>query len=252
MSNVPVPTGAPALPAALAERFTKIAEAQRKQERSTGQFFSIKAGQLTFAGNPIAGNRMDTVVLESIHERVYFPEKYGTTDNTSPACFAYSQTGEDMAPHAEASVPQAKRCAECPHDKWGTSDNGKGKACREGRRLALLSASDLSDPGKVADGAVGYLRLPVTSVRGFSTYVQGVVGGSNLPLFCFVTRVSVVPDAKTQVKVNFERVGPIQGDDVMEAVFNRATAEAENIQFPYPKRDAEEAPAKPAKRSGKF
>ena len=253
MSETLPATTQPGVPAKWAERFTKIAESQRKHEKTSGQFFSIKAGQLTFGGNPIAGNKMDVVVLESMHERVYYPDKYGTTDNTSPVCYAFSATGEDMAPHPESTKPQNATCKGCPHDKWGSSDNGKGKACKEGRRLSLISASELTSPSKVGDGVVGYLRIPVTSVRNFSTYVQGVVGGSSLPLFCFVTRVSVVPDPKTQVKVTFERVAAIDNDEVMDAVFNRATAEAENISFPYPRPNNEEAqPQKATKRSGKF
>jgi hypothetical protein len=115
-----------------------------------------------------------------------------------------------------------------------------------------MSAADLTDPEKVVNATVGYLRVPVTSVRGFGSYVQGVVGGTDLPLFCHITRVSVVPDAKTQVKVNFERVAGINDNDVMEATFNRASAEAQNITFPYPKPDGDGEPAKPAKQSKKF
>jgi hypothetical protein len=250
--TLPAVPAAPGVPAKWADKFTKIAESQRKSEKTSGMFFSIKAGQLTFAGNPIAGNKMDTVVLESMHERVYYPEKYGSGENTSPTCYSYSATGEDMAPHPESLKPQHPTCKGCPHDKWGSSDNGKGKACKEGRRLSVMSAGDLTDAGKVGDAVVGYLRLPVTSVRNFSSYVQGVVGGSSLPLFCFVTRIAVLPDPKTQVKVTFERVSGIDNDEVMEAVFNRATAEAENIQFPYPRPNADGEPAKPAKKSGKF
>jgi len=194
---------------------------------------------------------MDVVVLESIHERTYYPEKYGG-DATTPVCYSFSQSGENMLPHPEAAKPQSKTCADCPQNKWGTSDNGKGKACREGRRLALMSAADLTDPDKVMGAVAGYLRLPVTSVRNFAGYVQGVVGGSDLPLFCHVSRVRVVPDPKNQVAVKFERVAGINDDAVMEAVFNRATAEADAIMFSYPRPEESSEARAPAKKSSKF
>lgn len=237
-------------PSKWADRFKDISAGQRKAERAAGQFFSIRAGQLSFQGAPIPGNQMDCVVLEWIHERSLYAEKFGG-DATSPICFALSATGEDMAPHADSAKPQNKTCEGCPHDKWGSSDNGRGKACRKGRRLALMSAADLTDPDKVAGATVGYLRVPVTSVKYFAAYVQGAVGATDLPLFCHITRVKVSPDAKNQVRVDFTRVGGIQADDVMEAVFNRASAEASVIDFPYPKPDGD-AKAAPAKQSKKF
>jgi hypothetical protein len=145
--------------------------------------------------------------------------------------------------------PQAKLCSECPHDKFKTAANGKGKACRESRRLSLLSAADAKDADAVANGTVGYLRVPVTSVKGFASYVQGVTSATDLPLFCAVTRVSVVPDPKVQVRVNFTRSGMLDDDAVVEAVYGRAIAESEAIQFPYPKPDNDAPPAKaPTKR----
>lgn len=233
-------------PAKWQDKFKDIAEGQRKAEKSTGQFFSIKSGVLSFAGSPMPGNKVDTVVVQSIHERVYYPGRFGEGESTSPACYSYSELGEDMKPHPESVDPQAKSCKDCPHDKWGTSDNGKGKKCREGRRLALMSATDLDSPDKVASAVVAYLKVPVTSAKGFSSYTQGVVGATGLPLFMHVTRVSVVPDAKNQIAVKFERVAPIERDDVIDAIHGRAVAEAEGIMFPYPKPEPQEQ-AKPAK-----
>jgi hypothetical protein len=246
--QVPVPAQSH-VPAKWADKFKEIADGQRKAERTAGQFFSIRAGVLSFGGNAIPNNEVDVVVLESIHERTYYAEKFGG-EVSVPVCYSYSQDGEYTGPHPDAAKPQSKTCVDCPQNKWGSSDNGKGKACREGRRLSLLSAADLTDPDKVASGTVAYLRIPVTSAKGFSSHVQGVVGATDLPLFCHITRVKVLPDAKSQVKVNFSRVGGIERDDVMEAVFNRATAEAENITFPYPKPDGT-AEAKPAVKTSK-
>lgn len=238
-------------PAKWQDRFKDVTAGQRQAERASGAFFSIKAATLTFQGNQIPGNKMDVVVLESIHERTYYPEDYGG-DVTSPTCYSFSQDGKDMKPHPEAASPQSKTCEECPHNKWGTGKNEKGKACREGRRLALMSAADLDNPDKVLSATAGYLRIPVMSVRNYANYLQAVVGGSDLPLFCHVTRVSVVSDPKVQVKVLFERVSGIERDDVMEAVFNRASAEADNIAFPYPKPDAPETKPETPKKQRKF
>ena len=235
------------------ERLKLDAEKQRKAERSTASFFSIKAAQLSFQGQAIKDNKMQVVVLESIHERTWYPQKFGTGENTSPSCYALSPDGKDMVPHADAAKPQSPVCETCQWNKWGSSDNGKGKACREGRRLSLMSAADLTNPDKVVSGNVGYLRIPVTSVRGFGNYVQGVVSGTELPLFCHITRVSVVPDAKTQVKVLFERARGIEDDSVLEAVLTRASAETENIMFPYPKpEEQEEAKPEAPKKARKF
>ena len=72
------------------------------------------------------------------------------------------------------------------------------------------------------------LRTPVTSVRGFATYLQKVASATKRPLSAVVTRISVVPDAKTQFKLNFDFVRAIEDLDVVKALIARGEKELSN------------------------
>lgn len=56
-------------------------------------------------------------------------------------------------------------CAACPLNQWGSADEGKGKACKEMRRLVLLVN------GWVAPTL---LTLPPTSIRIWDTFCSGL------------------------------------------------------------------------------
>jgi len=57
------------------------------------------------------------------------------------------------------------------------------------------------------------------------------------------------------MRVNFVHVAEVKDDELLEALYRRAAAEAQLIDFPYPKSAAPDAPAKAAAtptRKGKF
>ena len=76
-------------------------------------------------------------------------------------------------------------------------------------------------------GEVAALRTPVTSVRGFATYLQKIASTTRRPLSAVVTKISLVPDAKTQFKLNFDFVRTIDDMDVIKALVARGEKELE-------------------------
>lgn len=241
------------------EKLAEKVKAQQQQEKSAGgQFISIRSGVMSYGGLPVQGNKADMIVLESIFENSFYPEKYGTSDNTSPACYAFSvDGGDDMAPHPEAEHPVAKTCKVCPNNKFGSADGGrgKGKACANRRRLAVISAAAVTSPDEISNAPTAYMRVPPTSTRYWSTYVQNVLAKTEMPFFASITNIGVIPDAKTTMRVNFVHVAEVKDDELLEALYRRAAAEAQLIDFPYPKSAAPDAAAKAAAtptRKGKF
>jgi hypothetical protein len=114
----------------------------------------------------------------------------------------------------------------CPKDQWGSAANGgKGKACAEKRRLLVMTADSIGSVEAVNLGEVAALRTPVTSVRGFATYLQKIASATKRPLSAVVTRISVVPDAKTQFKLQFDFVRTIEDLDVVKALIARGEKE---------------------------
>lgn len=232
------------------EELAKYAEAAVEQEASvaSGQFFSVRGGQLSFDGVPIPNNRMAVIVIDSIIENVFYPGKYNPDEPQGPACFAFGRSEKDLAPDAMSSDPQSEQCIGCPRNEWGSSDMGRGKACRNTRRIALLPAGNLSDDGRLEElydvehfktAQPGYMKLPVTSVKGFASYVKQIGAAMARPPFAIITRVSVIPDPKTQFKVVFEPLKEAP-TELLGTLVTRHNEISGAIAFPYQSTDAQE------------
>ena len=72
---------------------------------------------------------------------------------TLPDCWS----NDGVRPEANGKNVQAQTCANCPKDAKGSGSNGKGKACRYERRLAVLVAGDPS-------GEVYQIAIPGASL----------------------------------------------------------------------------------------
>jgi len=120
-------------------------------------------------------------------------------------------------------------CESCPKNQWGSATNGgKGKACSEKRRLFLMTSDSISTPEAVSMGEVAALRIPVTSVKGFATYVQTVASTVKRPLAGVITKIALVPDPKTQFKIQFTFVKAVESIEVVKALLARGEKEVLN------------------------
>jgi hypothetical protein len=238
------------------EELAKQAEIAAGMEANTGggQFFSLRGGILSWQDAPLPNNQMAVVILDSIFENVYYEGKYDPDTPQGPTCFALGRDEKTMRPHQiaiDAGNQQHDQCAGCPMNEWGSSDVGRGKACRNTRRLAMIPAGTFNQAGKFglfeeeehfASTAIGFMKLPVTSVKGYSSFVKQVAGALRRPPFGIVTKVKVVPDPKTQFKVTFEPIMNIP-DELMGTIMKRHEEAKSIIDFPYQPYDEEQEPA---------
>lgn len=97
--------------------------------------------------------------------KVYYEGGYVEGSEAKPVC--YSNDG--VAPASDAASPQAKKCAVCPHNQWGsriTENNGKGKSCADSRRIAVASPQLVNDPMLI--------RVPAASLKPLQQYGEAL------------------------------------------------------------------------------
>lgn len=112
-------------------------------------------------GEPAASLEAIIVAVNPNKSKVYYDHGYEEGSVAKPTC--YSNDG--LAPAADAENPQAKSCAACPHNQWGsriTDNGGKGKACGDSMRLAIASPDQLNDPMLI--------RVPAASLKTLGQY----------------------------------------------------------------------------------
>ena len=241
------PQGVAVIPPEWQGKMAKYAQEASATERPKSSFFSTKSGVLSYGEQPIPNNTMEVVVVGAMHENTWYSKPFDAGTPRTPDCYAMSLNGVHMAPHPDAPNKQATSCDDCPKGKWDRSIAGKNvpPPCKPNRRLACLSAGALGDPANVASGTVGLLRIPVTSIKNYSSHVQ-TCAAHGLPPWAVVTEVKVVPDARTQFQVVFRFVAPISNVTLLDALEVRQALEQVNIIQPYPVLDADQAAAQDA------
>lgn len=248
----------------------KIA-AEMESGAAGGQFFSLKGGILSWKDNPLPGNAVVAVVLDHVLENVFYEKDYDSDSRAHPTCYAFGRDANTIQPHdvvVKAGGDQHESCAGCEKNQWGSAEKGRGKACRNTRRLAIIPAGEINaKTGEVAkifedaahfqSAGIGFLKLPVTSVKPFANFVQSVASVFSRPPHGVIVKISVEPDAKTQFRVRVEALAKCS-DAIMPTIMKRHEEARGLIEFAYSV-DADAAPAStakgkkpPAKKSRKY
>lgn len=220
-----------------------------------GKFFSTRAGVLQFDDTPLPGNQVCAIVAAWCLENVFYEGAFDADNRTPPTCFAFCKNPDEkdeMGPHEkvyedDAFEAQSEACSDCPKNEWGSAETGRGKACSNRRRLAILPAGTYTSAGRnggyeleliedeehfrTADA--GFLKIPVMSGKGFDNYVKDVAEQFKRPLFAVYTRIYLTPDPKSQFKVNFELIEPVTDNAVLAALMDRYKRLHDEIDFPY-------------------
>jgi hypothetical protein len=172
----------------------------RRIQLSNGRTFKRMVGGEQ-VGKP-ASDHLDVIIVDWLPEpsRKFYSAAYDKNAKASlPDCWS----NDGVVPEAGAKNKQYSSCAGCPKDVKGSGSNGKGKACRYERRLAILVVGDPS-------GEVYQIAIPGASlfsdndgsVYGFEGYKKFLLA-SNEALDTVVTRIVYDADADT-AKVGFK------------------------------------------------
>ena len=242
------------------EELAKQAAEAATQEANTGgnPFFSARGGKLTLDGNQLPNNEAVVIILDAVLENVYYPDDFDPDSPAAPSCYAFGRSDDTMAPHEAAPEKQAESCGDCKFNEWGSADRGRGKACRNRRRLACIPAGSVDGDGNfepvtdeqdVKQWPMAFLNLPPTSLVAWGGYVKQLAASIKRPPHAVFTLVKLIPDPKVQFKYQFESLGPVPAA-LLGSVMERHGEARERIEFPYPAREErEEAP--PARGRGR-
>lgn len=198
------------------EELAKYANKAAAQERPAVGRLAFRAGVMTYQGQPIPGNKLETVIIASAKEHALYANvlenrQFDPNNPESPVCYALSLDGENMAPHAQVKQKRATDCANCAFNAWGSDPKGgRGKACKEVRRLIVIPKSAVvAPPGQqlpadsVKKSESASCNIPVTSVKNWANYTALLAAQFRRPAWAVVTEISVTPNPKTMFEVKF-------------------------------------------------
>lgn len=227
------------------EQMAAAAKKQAAVEQVTGSFKSIgtRSGILSIDDSPVKNNELRCIVLASAFENQRYEGAFDPSAISVPVCFALSLEGEDMAPHENSQSPQCDTCDACELNVMGSADTGRGKGCKNIRRLLLVTEDALESAEAMQEAEARMLKVPVTSVKNWSKYVHKLQEETERPSWGVITLVSIVPDAKTQFKIIFTLEELIEFDQATFDAMQAKIADLEkDIVAPYAVPSEEEAP----------
>lgn len=221
-------------PAGWAEEFSELLT--RDTASATGgsgwPWLSTKTKKDFRLGEVSFGDEVDVIVLGAMRENAFYEGVYDPNNTAAPTCFALNTEFDEalMAPPVTLESRKADKCAGCHNNAFGSDIRGRGKACKNTVRLAVLYHENGQDWSKV-EGA--RLRISPTSLGNWSGYVGQITKGLNRPLFSVVTRLHIEPDETTQFKLHFSPVGVYNDRETLDVLRTRVDeAELQLSQLP--------------------
>ena len=141
------------------------------------------------------------IILDMNRTNAYWPESYDDTGGgTPPICSSLN----GVMPEAGAEEVQSScnSCLDCPHNKYGTSKKGKGKACKNMKRIhVLLERSMMPYRLTASPKNLKSVDLYVSLLTSKGTPYQ-------LVMTEFSLRVAVNSDGVEYSELHMESVGP--------------------------------------------
>ena len=122
--------------------------------------------------------------------KVWYAKEFEDGEMGKPDC----SSSDGKMPDASIAKPQCKTCAACPNNVFGSSKNGKGKACSDNRRVAISPAGQINEPM--------LLRIPPATLKPLMEYGK-MLNNRGVPYNAVVTKIRFERDEATP-KLKFE------------------------------------------------
>jgi hypothetical protein len=227
------------------ERLATSAKDVAALERPQLSTISLRGGFIQYMGQPVPGNKLDVVVVASGFQKRYYDKPFDANKPVNPVCFALSLDGQDMVPSDESTDKQAETCDACPMGAWGSDPKGgRGKACKDARRLVVIPVAALTDDEAVKKAEMAMITLPVMSQKYWANYVNQIASEYERPPWGMITQITTKPDPKAQFLVQFNAVGTV-AEQFLGPVHGRIEMAQQTILTPYEENQQAPEPVKP-------
>lgn len=110
----------------------------RQIEPPSTNKISTKGKLFTLPDGQSSPGPMQCIVVDWVAHNMLYAGGYNPNLRQPPVCWAIGKVLDEMKPSDSVPTPQHTDCATCPKNQWGSGQNGKGKACKNQRRLLIL------------------------------------------------------------------------------------------------------------------
>lgn len=195
----------------------ELANVRKTVAQPSGFRISTKGKVFTLPDGASSPGPLNVVVLDHRNIHQYFKGVYNPNKPEKPSCFASNKIIADLAPHPDATVPQAENCKDCAQNQWNSSPTGgKGKACKNTVRLAVVP------PDAEADTPPFILEISPTGLKSWNMLVANLETMGLIPAQVCV-EIAFNPN-ETYPSLVFSNPRPHDNMEIIWALRERAQA----------------------------
>jgi len=149
---------------------------------------------------------MEVVLVKAANaiSKVFYEHGYEEGSNSPPDCWST----DGQKPDPASPKKQCSTCAGCPHNAFGSANNGKGKACQDSKRIAVVPVADIENG--LYNGPM-LLRVPPASLKEL-TRLSDEVTRLGYTYFEVATRLSL-DVAPEYPRIVMKPVGPLTEEE---------------------------------------
>lgn len=214
-----------------------------------GSFISTKGRRFTFQ-DEVLPDPMTVIVVDHALSNSFYADGYEEGNPQPPDCWSIGKTEKELAPLAELPGRVHATCVGCPNNEFGSAERGKGKACKNGRILAVLIVDGQKKVTAklIEDAEVAYLRLSPTAMKPFNGYLRRVTGTLSKPLFTVVTQMTFDRSDYPVVLPTF--LGELGDEAAIRAIMDKRQTIQDELLAGYPQRTQSDDDAPRTGRKG--
>lgn len=231
----------------------KAKETTADEEVSDFKYISMNNRKGTFfEGDDEIGESFMGVIVDDAFVNSYYEGGYDPDNKQPPACFGIAKVNDEMEPHETVEKPFHENCANCTNNAFGSAENGRGKACKNNRRIAVVAVSDyfedhssseiksLLESGDIVklkngehtevlkdpDEEVYLINISTTSLKNYRKYKQKLKSTIGFPIQNVVTKISLIENDKDWFEYQFEpvRICVLQEEPIIDSLTEKAHA----------------------------
>lgn len=224
----------------LADEFSEFLNRDKASISSGGwPWISTRGSSPEMKLGSIESDNLEVIIVGANRCNMYYDKPFEPGVFAAPKCFAIAdpkwgpgEVEEHLAPPEDLASRESDNCSRCRMNAFGSASRGRGKACSNTVRLALLPAN--AQMLEKVEGAM--LSVPPTSLKSYFNFARAVLNGLSRPLGTVVTKIQKVPNRQgAGFTFHFEMLRAIQDEEVLRKILIRMRGDAyQALQQPPP------------------
>jgi len=151
----------------------------------SGDRIQLKGNSRIITPDGIEGPEIEVVIIDFVSTNLFYPDAYDPDSPQQPSCFAIGKEPSTLTPSTNSDNQEAATCSACPNNQFGSADNGKGKACKNTRLLAV------ADVNAGEDADIWVLAVSPSSLKTFDAYVKKLSSKHGTVPIAALTRIGL-------------------------------------------------------------